>query len=496
MKITKTDGSGDVILEFQQGGTTSYVMGLDDSDSNLFKIHSDTALADDSDITIDSDGSVKFKEYLSMTAMSAPGTTTNRLYNVSSNLTWNGSALQSHTGTALNGFTDSLNANNSIYLGGRYGNSSANYNIGIGRKALYERGSDSRDNNTAIGYEAGKSLTTGDDNVFVGYQAGDTTTDVDKTVIIGSGAGGANMTSAADGTIAIGYTSGEALTSGAANTFIGYQSGKANTTGQHNTAVGYDALTANIDGHYNTAIGAYALKTQTSDDYNTAVGYEAGKVLNGGDKNTLIGTSAGESITTGDNNVCIGYNSGKDLATGSNCIYIGYESTASASDVSNEIVIGKGLTGKGANRTFIGGTSGIYNAQNNANWTTTSSDIRLKRNIVDIDIGINELTKLRIVKFRYKEDKDTPKKFSFNSEKYQYGIIAQEARKILPSMINEDDEGWLSSTLDSFIWCFARSVQQLYSIHKSQIENIKNDELYLLQKKQNELENKINNILN
>ena len=46
MKITRADGGSgstrDVILEFQQDGTTSYVMGIDDTvgsgTENLFKI--------------------------------------------------------------------------------------------------------------------------------------------------------------------------------------------------------------------------------------------------------------------------------------------------------------------------------------------------------------------------------------------------------------------------------------------------------------------------
>lgn len=57
-KANVADGSGDVTLAFQQGGTTSYIMGLDDSDSNTFKIHSATALADTSDFTMDASGNI------------------------------------------------------------------------------------------------------------------------------------------------------------------------------------------------------------------------------------------------------------------------------------------------------------------------------------------------------------------------------------------------------------------------------------------------------
>ena len=56
-KLNKTDDAGDVTIQFQQGGTTTYTMGIDDSVSgNVFKIHSGIALADTSDFTIDTSG--------------------------------------------------------------------------------------------------------------------------------------------------------------------------------------------------------------------------------------------------------------------------------------------------------------------------------------------------------------------------------------------------------------------------------------------------------
>jgi len=61
-KLTKSDGGGDVTIQFQQAGTTTYTMGIDDAVSSgtadLFKIHSDTALADSSDFIMDKSGNV------------------------------------------------------------------------------------------------------------------------------------------------------------------------------------------------------------------------------------------------------------------------------------------------------------------------------------------------------------------------------------------------------------------------------------------------------
>ena len=61
-KLTKSDGGGDVSIQFQQAGTTTYTMGIDDAVSSgtadLFKIHSDTALVDASDFIMDKSGNI------------------------------------------------------------------------------------------------------------------------------------------------------------------------------------------------------------------------------------------------------------------------------------------------------------------------------------------------------------------------------------------------------------------------------------------------------
>jgi len=60
LKVNVAAGSGDVALQFQQGGTTSFVVGIDDSDSDTFKIHSSTSLADTSDFKLTAAGAAAF----------------------------------------------------------------------------------------------------------------------------------------------------------------------------------------------------------------------------------------------------------------------------------------------------------------------------------------------------------------------------------------------------------------------------------------------------
>ena len=70
-KLTKSDGGGDVTIQFQQGGTTTYTMGIDDAVSSgtadLFKIHSEDALADSSDFIMDKSGNVTIGGDLTIT---------------------------------------------------------------------------------------------------------------------------------------------------------------------------------------------------------------------------------------------------------------------------------------------------------------------------------------------------------------------------------------------------------------------------------------------
>jgi len=61
-------GSGDVALNLQSGGTTKFVIGIDDSDSDIFKIHSSTALADTSDFEMTAAGVASFASTLNVGA--------------------------------------------------------------------------------------------------------------------------------------------------------------------------------------------------------------------------------------------------------------------------------------------------------------------------------------------------------------------------------------------------------------------------------------------
>ena len=183
------------------------------------------------------------------------------------------------------------------------------YNIAIGYNA--GMGMTTGTGNNLIGGLSGDSLTTGVNNNVFGYNALGATTDGIGNVAIGHSA----LEDQNDGVhynTAIGYQAGKNITTGNTTVLIGAFTGDALTTGNTNTAVGYAALSTETAGDRNVGVGYQALKNQNNtsdtDAYNVAVGYNAGVAITTGDQNTIIGGLAGDSLLTGTNNIIIGYN--------------------------------------------------------------------------------------------------------------------------------------------------------------------------------------------
>jgi len=129
--------------------------------------------------------------------------------------------------------------NNSIRFGIDSGLSTADKNVAIGTNNLQN---DTGGENVAIGFEAGKSITTGTRNMLIGSQAGTNITTAGSILAIGSTA----LFNYASGgeTVALGRASMEQSTSGDGNTAVG-QATLYRTTGNFNTAIGYRAGWAN-----------------------------------------------------------------------------------------------------------------------------------------------------------------------------------------------------------------------------------------------------------
>ena len=114
-------------------------------------------------------------------------------------------------------------------------------NVAIGRSALQGVATNSHIFNTAIGYEAGKDITTGGNNLFAGYRAGENITTGSTNVALGVQA--LRNTKTGSGNISIGQDSLSNVSNTAAsnNVAIGQAAGDALTTGSENIIIGFGA---------------------------------------------------------------------------------------------------------------------------------------------------------------------------------------------------------------------------------------------------------------
>jgi hypothetical protein len=304
----------------------------------------------------------------------------------------------------------------------------------------------------------------------------------------------ASQTSGGSNT-AMGYLAAERITTGGSNTAIGSLALNANTTASRNTAVGYVAGTANTTGHI-TAVGAYVLYGNTTGTSNTAVGgndESSGAAMQSnttGNRNTAIGVGALYSNTTGSSNVAIGYQAGYSAttggynnvfigdfagnsSTGQNNILIGQNSSASSAGVNYELVIGTAApVGKGGSTGFISPNGGgVYQGNNSSSWSTTS-DFRLKKNIVDNTEGLDKITQIRVRNFEYKlpeEVTELDPSCAVDRAGVQLGVIAQELREVCPDCVKEESTGVISVDSDNIFWHMVNAIKDL----KAELDTVK-----------------------
>ena len=250
------------------------------------------------------------------------------------------------------------------------------------------------------------------------------------------------------------------MTSGSDNVAIGKTALKVATTGIRNSAHGNQTLYSLTTGDDNVAMGNSAGYNLTTADDVVAIGRVAAYALTTGDGNTCIGKSAGYSITTGEDNVCIGRNAGEGQVATSCC----------------ELWIARADTGAGNAATWIhGNSSGALYAGNNSSSLSTTSDRRLKKNIVDSPKGLTEIDQLRVTNFEYrKEDEidmseftsaDGPHQICLNDKTkegvVQTGVIAQEVESVLPECINISKKGVKTVNTDPILWALVNAVKEL-----------------------------------
>ena len=269
-------------------------------------------------------------------------------------------------------------------------------------------------------------------------------------------------------------------TEGNDNTAIGYNTLDAVTTGTRNVAVGNLALTS-LTSNYCTAVG-FEAGEDCNAQYNTFVGYQAGLNVTTGTQNIYIGSGAGNACTTGSQNVFIGHNIGSNTTSGGRCVYIGYN-VQSSNTSGDSLMIGSGNkthSGNYQDAGFIGPGTGaggygyMYQGNNQSTWATTS-DIRIKKNIVDNDIGLKEILQLKVKNFEYRlpeeiEDEKIVDRAVPNTG-LQVGVIAQEVEDILPDIVEtHKPTGVMSVNPNNLTWYLVNAVKEL----AAEVEKLKN----------------------
>ena len=213
--------------------------------------------------------------------------------------------------------------------------------VGLGSGALAN--DDGTDNeNTALGKNAGSSLTSGTNNVHIGAGAGPRSATDAQSIVIGS------FAAAPTQSISIGYGSMNS-SAGSFNMGVGYQAAQ-NVSGSNNIGLGRNSLrgdgTAKLTGTNNTGIGyqtGYDLSTGSN---NFLGGYNAGTNLTTGSNNVAIGNGALDGATTASEVVAIGWNAGGGAVSANEGIFIGSEA-GQAVTVGGAIVIGGGAKRSG-----------------------------------------------------------------------------------------------------------------------------------------------------
>ena len=371
-------------------------------------------------------------------------------YNISDNIAIGRYALQNVKHTSNNNIVLGQEAAQNAGTGsGTYSNWT--HNIAIGQRCLRDATGGS-DNLVAVGHNALEYHTGDGDGSSGGY-----------TVAFGNSAFRNNRH--IRHSVALGNSAGSdwnpakgAMHEGSC-TFIGGGAGRTCSTGTALIAVGRDALSGGgpCTGVHNTAIGSRCFERITSGSNNCAVGgLYTGLMLTTGDYNNFFGSLAGYA-----------YNVNTGATGDHNNIFGGYSAASGNND--HENIFGGGLTGKGANTTFIRGP--VYNSPNTSSFSTTS-DERIKKNIVDNNIGLDAIEKIRVRNFEYRT-KDEITDFDYadavvvEKEGVQLGVIAQEIKEILPDVVKQNTTGAYAVDPDNLTWYLVNAVKELSAEVKS-----------------------------
>ena len=247
--------------------------------------------------------------------------------------------------------------------------------------------------------------------------------------------------------ITIGRGTGNLIT----NTAIGYIALQVNTTGYANTAIGANALDSNTTGIFNTASGAGVLTTNISGSSNSGYGVYTLYLNTTGNYNTANGLSALFSNTTGSFNTAYGYDALGLNTTGSGNTGLSPRNSAGVyAPVFNTTV---------ENNRFCMGSTGVTNAYIQVAWTVVS-DARDKTDFTPVPHGLDFVTKLKPIAYRYKMSREDVE----GHGPIRYGFKAQDVLELegnTPVIVDAEDLDKLRFNDQSMIAVMVNAIQEL-----------------------------------
>ena len=415
------------------------------------------------------------------------------------------------------------------YLSRGMGNSYFGYFAGRGVSGV----TSTAYNNVCVGAGSGQDIITGSLNVFVGEGAGKWARNSNQNVFVGrsAGMGISGSTSGNGGNVCIGNESG-VTNQGSNNTYLGGFSGhgpvNVPTTGSRNTYLGFNCGLNMISGSGNTFIGTVILPSgiatnitsgeNTSGTIVLADGNSGGFGLTGNQRlyihnngntgidignntipqNRLVINSQGAatgtlglrfnncpmtSIANPTNKVLSVNNLGdvilvedKEATNGdgitSTCNSANFvtKSSGTNGDITCSSIYDDGLghVGFGFGSSLPGTSFNVMFAGNIANYggSYNVSDKKFKKDIKPIQNALDKIMNLDGKTYFW--NKEVNKDIDFTSE-LQYGLLAQDVQKIIPSLVIESENGDLAMNYTGLIPVLIEALKE----QQSQINELK-----------------------
>jgi hypothetical protein len=344
--------------------------------------------------------------------------------------------IGSHAGNTIQGERNTVVGGGAGYNGMNNPHTpSGNDNLILGHFSGRHAMDNSR--NVVMGSLAASNKTPGDDNVIIGYKAGYAGNGASYSIFLGSNSGYA---SSGDYNQLIGYNSGFSNTLGENNTFLGYQSGYQNTTGSKNLFIGTQSGENNTTASSNIALGYRSAYSNETGGSNISIGTDALFRNLSGSRNIAIGDSAGfNNRSVVGKNIFIGHGAGKN-ELGKNKLIIENSSSSDAlivGDFKDDYLSFGGslyselIRPKVDISYSLGQSYYRYTAVYALNGTIQTSDIRQKKNIENLNYGLNEVMAMRSVSYEWKHD---------TIGETKVGFIAQELEQIVPEVVVVGDD--------------------------------------------------------